>query len=208
VLRPKADQVEDVAADDGAGHETKIRFNAQGAGTLLRQQAALNLGGGLHVGVHDFLSCRQLSVCGLQGFTCAHSFGDVAQDAGEDALFPALEFTNRQFHRNDRAVFAPALHLPSPQTEDVGLLGAAIALKISVMVAVVGLWHEHLDVLSLKLLQTVAEGFPSRLVGAANVSELANCENGVHSGFQHGAEPGLAFPQGGFGLDSLADVHD
>ena len=76
--------------------------------------------------------------------------GQVADEAGEEALVARSHLADRKLHREGRAVLALADH-HAADADDAPLAGAQIALEIAIVRLAVGRGHQHLDVLSRAL---------------------------------------------------------
>ena len=70
----------------------------------------------------------------------------VMDDPGKVTLAVDLILADREMHGKGRAVLAQARHLTA-DTDDLALTGLQIVADIAVVLAPVGLGHEHLDVL-------------------------------------------------------------
>ena len=82
--------------------------------------------------------------------------GDVPDDSSEVPRLTQVEHADGQVHREGGAVFAATDHFPS-DANDFGLPALDIVGDVTVVLAAVGLRHQHLDVLADDLLRGVAE---------------------------------------------------
>ena len=83
-------------------------------------------------------------------------FGQVADEAGEEALIAHVHFADGKLHGKGRAVLALADN-DTADADDAPLVGAQIAVEVAVMVALVRLRHQHLDVLADDLRGPIVE---------------------------------------------------
>ena len=69
-------------------------------------------------------------------------FGQVADEAGEEAPLGDAHLADRKLHRKGRAVAPLADHDPA-DADDAALAGAVVALEIAVMRLAIGRRHQH-----------------------------------------------------------------
>ncbi len=74
------------------------------------------------------------------------ALGQVADEAGEEALRADLHLADRELHREGRTVLALADH-DAADADDAPLAGAQIAIEIAVVAFAIGRRHQELDVL-------------------------------------------------------------
>ena len=82
--------------------------------------------------------------------------GQVADEAGEEALVARAHLADRKLHREGRAVLALADH-DAADADDAPLAGRQVAREIAVVALAVGRRHQHLDVLADHLRRRIAE---------------------------------------------------
>ena len=83
-------------------------------------------------------------------------FGQIANEAGEEALVARSHFADRELHRKGRAVLALADD-HAADANDPPLSGPQVAFKIAVMIFAIRRRHQHLDVLADDFRGAVAE---------------------------------------------------
>jgi len=126
------------------------------------------------------------------------ALADVADDPGEHRTTVALGFSDGQLHREDRAVLALPGDL-APDADDPAFASMPVPAEIDIVLRLVGLRHEHLDVLPQHLVCSVAEQRLAGRVEHLHETERVDQDNAVDRSFDHGPEPALAFPQLLFG---------
>ena len=89
---------------------------------------------------------NQLALQFLQSGLGMLAFGQVADEAGEEAPFGHRNFADGELHRKGRAVLTLADDDPT-DADDPALAGAVIALQIAVMRRAIGLGHQHANIL-------------------------------------------------------------
>ena len=84
------------------------------------------------------------------------TIADIVDYSREIASPFGLELADRQMQGEIRAVFTPAVNLPA-NADDFFLARPEIVFNVAVMLAAVGLGHEHLDILPNKLGCAISE---------------------------------------------------
>ena len=91
------------------------------------------------------------------------AIGDVADDPDKDRLVAVAGLADGKIHRKYRPIFAPP-HDLAPDSYNFLLAGAQIVREIRVMLARIGLGHQHFDIASDQLLRGIAEEPLGRMV--------------------------------------------
>src|SRR5262249_32073548 len=99
-----------------------------------------------------------------------------------------------QVHREGAAVLAPPDDLP-PAADDPRLGGAQVVGQVAVVLAAVGVRHQHPDVLADDLAGRVAEQPLHRRVDGFDHAPLVNSDDAVDDVVQDRADAGLTLPQ-------------
>ena len=111
------------------------------------------------------------------------ALGQVADEAGEEALIARAHLADRKLHRKGRAV--PALADDDPaDADDSPLSGAEISLEVAVVILAVGRRHQHLDVFSHDLRRRVAEQPLGRRAERLHDPALVDDDHRVRNGVE------------------------
>ena len=120
--------------------------------------------------------------------------GDVADDAGEDRPPLQLHLAHGEVEGERAAVFAAARHLP-PDADDAAAAGLVVGVEIAVVLLVVGLGHEHADVLPDHLGGSIAEDARGRRVERLDRPLRVDRDDAVDGRFEDGAGERLALAE-------------
>ena len=140
--------------------------------------AAGQLAHGFHL-----LSLRQAPLALSQRLLDMLAVAEIMDHAGE--VPPAIggELADGQVERKGRAVLAPATHF-SANADDLLDAGSQIVGDVAVVLGLVGLRHEHLDVLADQLRCAVAEQALGRRVCALDEPAVIDGDDGRDRRFQ------------------------
>jgi hypothetical protein len=143
-------------------------------------------GARVHAGFELFVESADL-------FLGALAHRDVAQRAGEHALFAEHELRHRELQREGRAVLAAAdqLALAADQALDAG---AQVALDL-VVLAREGVGDQELDGRARDLVRRVTEQAQRGRIHALDLARCVQREDAVDSTVDHGAQARLAVAQ-------------
>src|SRR6266568_6048310 len=101
-------------------------------------------------------------------------------------------------HRENRPVFAQPDHL-APDADDPGPASTEVIRQVAIMLASIWRRHEQTHVAANHLTRLVTEKpFGCRVERFDNTA-LVNGDDALDGGFQNGAQPLLAVPEGGLG---------
>ena len=118
-------------------------------------------------------------------------FGEIANEAGEEALVAGFHLADCQLHRKRRAVLAFADD-HAADTDDAALAGPQVAREIAVMALAIGRGHQHLDIFSDDLRGGVAEQPLRRRAERVHDAALVDDHHGVGDGVENRLKVGRA----------------
>ena len=110
-------------------------------------------------------------------------FGQVADEAGEEALIAHVHFADGKLHGKGRAVVALADD-DAADADDPPLAGAQIAVEVAVMIVAVRLRHQHLDILAHDLRRPIAEQPLRRGAERLHAAALVDDDHGLRDGVE------------------------
>jgi len=118
------------------------------------------------------------------------AIGDVADDPNKDRLIAVAGLADGKIHREHRPVLAPP-HDLAADPYDPFLAGAQIVCEIGVMLARIGLGHQHFDIASDQLLRGIAEKPLRRMVNRADRAVPIDDHDPVDRGVDNRAIEGV-----------------
>ena len=127
-------------------------------------------------------------------------FGEIADEASEEALIARAHLADRKLHREGRAVLALADD-DATDADDAALAGQHVSAEIAVVGLAIGRRHQHLDVPADGLARRVAEQALRR--EAEGLDEPLFVDD--HHGFGDGVEDRLEM---GFAGDKFAGAFE
>jgi hypothetical protein len=134
------------------------------------------------------------------------SGGEIANKPGEDAISSRLaDLADCQLHGKDGSVLLLRLDRAA-DADDVLLARPLVAAKIAVMLGLVGLGHQHFDVLPDHFACRIAEELFRSLAEGLNDAALVDRNDRVGGGFHHGTEACFPFGEHGLRVPLLGDV--
>ena len=113
------------------------------------------------------------------------TFGEIADEAGEEALLGDFGFADRKLEWKRRAVLALADDDPA-DADDPPLAGELVALQVAVMILPVWRRHQNLDVLSQSFLGAVAEQPLRGRAEGLHDAALVDDDHGIGNSFENG----------------------
>ena len=129
------------------------------------------------------LGLRQAALALPQGLLDMLAVAEIMDHAGEVAPAIGLELADGQVERKGRAVLAPSAHL-SADTDDLLDAGCQIVGDVAIVLRLVGLRHEHLDVLADQLGRAVTEQSLGRWVDALDEPAIIDGDDGRDGQFK------------------------
>ncbi len=115
------------------------------------------------------------------------ALGDVAHEAGEQALVAEAYFAHGQVHREIRAVFAPAERFAA-NADDFRLSRAQVIGEVAVVLLAVGGGHEEGHVLANHVGRRVAEGALGRRIERLDDAAPVDRDDGLDGGVENRAQ--------------------
>ncbi len=118
------------------------------------------------------------------------ALGDVAHDAGEIAAPVSPPLGDREIQREDRAIPPPAPDL-TPDTDNLRLAGRAVIGDVPIVLAVIGLGHQHADVAPNDFVRRIKEDLLGGAVEGLNDAVLVDHRDRIDRGVDDGAVFGV-----------------
>ena len=130
---------------------------------------------------------------------------DVADESREEAARRGFDLSDSELHWKVAAVLAPPAD-DAPDADDPLIAGAPVAFQVVVVLAAIGLGHEHADVAPHHLFGRIPEKALGGAAEGLDDTGLADRDQSLGRGIENGPEARLALAQSGFGLLSGRDV--